>query len=139
MFPSYFSLLSPEESEMVVVEVERMLRLAEQCLERAKSFIGKSADPPDLSDSVSAPSVCPLGLSEPCQTASTAPSNTAPNTASNMGKLLFLCQKPHTLQTVHSIGFTNQQSLIQSESNSFLSLCFCSHSCSNRLAHGHRT
>uniref|UniRef100_A0A3Q0S3D9 VPS9 domain containing 1 n=1 Tax=Amphilophus citrinellus TaxID=61819 RepID=A0A3Q0S3D9_AMPCI len=33
---------------MVAVEVERMLTLAEQCLERAKSFIGKNADPPDL-------------------------------------------------------------------------------------------
>uniref|UniRef100_A0A3Q3QKK1 VPS9 domain-containing protein n=1 Tax=Monopterus albus TaxID=43700 RepID=A0A3Q3QKK1_MONAL len=31
---------------MVAVEVERMLRLAEQCLERAKSFIGKNTDPP---------------------------------------------------------------------------------------------
>uniref|UniRef100_A0A8C4HE15 VPS9 domain containing 1 n=1 Tax=Dicentrarchus labrax TaxID=13489 RepID=A0A8C4HE15_DICLA len=41
---------------IVAVEVERMLRLAEQCLERAKSFIGKSADPPDLSASVSASS-----------------------------------------------------------------------------------
>uniref|UniRef100_A0A7N8WTG0 VPS9 domain containing 1 n=1 Tax=Mastacembelus armatus TaxID=205130 RepID=A0A7N8WTG0_9TELE len=30
-----------EEKEMLAVEVERMLTLAEQCLERAKSFIGK--------------------------------------------------------------------------------------------------
>ncbi|CAN9498686.1 unnamed protein product [Ophioblennius macclurei] len=29
------------------VEEERMLRLAEQCLERARSFIGKSLDPPE--------------------------------------------------------------------------------------------
>ncbi|XP_074532977.1 VPS9 domain-containing protein 1 [Halichoeres trimaculatus] len=69
---------SQKESEMVVMEVERMLRLAEQCLERAKSFIGKSADPPDLSDSVSTPSVCPLGPSEPRQTAAVTASNTAP-------------------------------------------------------------
>ncbi|XP_072241464.1 VPS9 domain-containing protein 1 [Leuresthes tenuis] len=34
-----------KEKEMIAVEVERMLRLAEQCLERAKSFIGKSPDP----------------------------------------------------------------------------------------------
>uniref|UniRef100_A0A8C6PRS8 VPS9 domain containing 1 n=1 Tax=Nothobranchius furzeri TaxID=105023 RepID=A0A8C6PRS8_NOTFU len=33
--------------ELVVVEVERMLRLAEQCLERAKSSIEKRSDPPD--------------------------------------------------------------------------------------------
>ncbi|XP_044049577.1 VPS9 domain-containing protein 1 isoform X2 [Siniperca chuatsi] len=52
---------------MVAVEVERMLRLAEQCLERAKSFIGKSAEPPDLSASVSA--YCSPGQSEPHQTA----------------------------------------------------------------------
>uniref|UniRef100_UPI0037E7E3B8 VPS9 domain-containing protein 1 n=1 Tax=Semicossyphus pulcher TaxID=241346 RepID=UPI0037E7E3B8 len=67
-----------KESEMVVVEVERMLRLAEQCLERAKSFIGKSADPPDLSDSVSTSYFCPADLSDPCQTAATAPVNTVP-------------------------------------------------------------
>uniref|UniRef100_A0A3B5BDT5 VPS9 domain containing 1 n=1 Tax=Stegastes partitus TaxID=144197 RepID=A0A3B5BDT5_9TELE len=39
---------------MVAVEVERMLRLAEQCLERARSFIGSSADPPDLHVSAAA-------------------------------------------------------------------------------------
>ncbi|XP_034541762.1 VPS9 domain-containing protein 1 [Notolabrus celidotus] len=73
---------SQKESDMVVVEVERMLRLAEQCLERAKSFIGKSADPPDLSDSVCAPSVCPAGLSEPAQTASnTVPPSDSPTDA----------------------------------------------------------
>uniref|UniRef100_A0A669AXJ2 VPS9 domain containing 1 n=1 Tax=Oreochromis niloticus TaxID=8128 RepID=A0A669AXJ2_ORENI len=37
---------------MVSVEVDRMLTLAEQCLERAKSFIGKSTEPPDLSTAV---------------------------------------------------------------------------------------
>ncbi|XP_060933300.1 VPS9 domain-containing protein 1 [Limanda limanda] len=42
-----------EEVVEVVVEVERMLRLAEQCLERAKSFIEKSADPIDLSAAAS--------------------------------------------------------------------------------------
>ncbi|XP_062418937.1 VPS9 domain-containing protein 1 isoform X2 [Pungitius pungitius] len=31
-----------------VVEVERMLRLAEQCLERSKSFLGKRSEPPNL-------------------------------------------------------------------------------------------
>lgn len=36
---------------MVAVEVEKMLRLAEQCLERAKSFIGRREEPPDLSSS----------------------------------------------------------------------------------------
>ncbi|XP_034445159.1 VPS9 domain-containing protein 1 [Hippoglossus hippoglossus] len=53
-----------QEREMVVVEVERMLRLAEQCLERAKSFIQKSADPLDLSASAS----CSTAQSEPHQT-----------------------------------------------------------------------
>ncbi|XP_069384587.1 VPS9 domain-containing protein 1 isoform X2 [Paralichthys olivaceus] len=51
---------------MVVVEVERMLRLAEQCLERAKSFIEKSADPLDLSTSASAS--CSPAHSEPHHT-----------------------------------------------------------------------
>ncbi|XP_077938289.1 VPS9 domain-containing protein 1-like isoform X2 [Gasterosteus aculeatus] len=31
-----------------VVEVERMLRLAEQCLERSKAFVGRRGEPPDL-------------------------------------------------------------------------------------------
>ncbi|XP_054631429.1 VPS9 domain-containing protein 1 isoform X2 [Dunckerocampus dactyliophorus] len=35
-----------EEKEMVGMEVERMLTLAEQCLERARSFVKKTADPP---------------------------------------------------------------------------------------------
>uniref|UniRef100_A0AAQ4QM88 VPS9 domain-containing protein n=2 Tax=Gasterosteus aculeatus aculeatus TaxID=481459 RepID=A0AAQ4QM88_GASAC len=33
-----------------VVEVERMLRLAEQCLERSKAFVGRRGEPPDLLD-----------------------------------------------------------------------------------------
>nr|XP_019967040.1 PREDICTED: VPS9 domain-containing protein 1-like [Paralichthys olivaceus] len=57
---------SQQEREMVVVEVERMLRLAEQCLERAKSFIEKSADPLDLSTSASAS--CSPAHSEPHHT-----------------------------------------------------------------------
>lgn len=52
---------------MVAVEVERMLRLAEQCLERAKSFIGKSTNPPDLPASISTFSPCSSGQSEPHQ------------------------------------------------------------------------
>lgn len=46
---SYISqaLLQEENKEMVEVEVERMLRLAEQCLDRAKSFIGNRSDPAD--------------------------------------------------------------------------------------------
>lgn len=66
---------SQKESEMVVVEVERMLRLAEQCLERAKSFIGKSAEPPDTSFSAS--SSCPPSQSQPSQTAVPSAANTA--------------------------------------------------------------
>uniref|UniRef100_A0A7N6FL28 VPS9 domain-containing protein n=1 Tax=Anabas testudineus TaxID=64144 RepID=A0A7N6FL28_ANATE len=42
-----------EERDMVAVEEERMLRLAEQCLERAKSFMGKSTAPLDVSISSS--------------------------------------------------------------------------------------
>lgn len=39
---------------MVAVEIERMLRLAEQCLDRAKSFIEKSSEPLDPTTSTSA-------------------------------------------------------------------------------------
>ncbi|XP_022624252.1 VPS9 domain-containing protein 1 [Seriola dumerili] len=60
---------SQKDREMVAVEVERMLRLAEQCLERAKSFIEKSTDPPDLSASASPSSSCSPAQSEPHQTA----------------------------------------------------------------------
>ncbi|XP_039989025.1 VPS9 domain-containing protein 1 isoform X2 [Xiphias gladius] len=59
---------SQKEREMVAVEVERMLRLAEQCLERAKSFIEKSTEPPDLSASDSASSSCSPAQPEPHQT-----------------------------------------------------------------------
>jgi len=62
---------------MIAVEVERMLRLAEQCLERAKSFIGKSSDPPDLPTSASSPGS--PGQSAPHQTAP-LPAVTALNT-----------------------------------------------------------
>lgn len=64
---------------MVAVEVERMLRLAEQCLERAKSFVGKSTDPPDLSASIPTSSSCSLGQSEPFPTV-VLPAATAANT-----------------------------------------------------------
>ncbi|XP_049928591.1 VPS9 domain-containing protein 1 [Epinephelus moara] len=78
-----------EERIMVAVDVERMLRLAEQCLERAKSFIGKRADPPDLPASVSA--TCSPGQSEPHQTAvvpAASAANTVPpsHTAVNAGR-----------------------------------------------------
>ncbi|KAM7002400.1 VPS9 domain-containing protein 1 isoform 1-T1 [Tautogolabrus adspersus] len=55
-----------------------MLRLAEQCLERAKSFMGKSADTITHSDCVSTPPVCPPSLSEACQTAAASALNTIP-------------------------------------------------------------
>lgn len=45
---------------MVGVEVERMLRLAEQCLERAKSSIQQRSDPPDLPTSTSTGQLEPL-------------------------------------------------------------------------------
>nr|XP_020468347.1 VPS9 domain-containing protein 1 [Monopterus albus] len=70
---------SQNEREMVAVEVERMLRLAEQCLERAKSFIGKNTDPPRLSASGAASSFCSPGQSEPHETA-VLPAAIAPNT-----------------------------------------------------------
>ncbi|MEQ2195530.1 hypothetical protein XENOCAPTIV_014258, partial [Xenoophorus captivus] len=57
-------LLQQEKKEMV--EVERMLRLAEQCLERAKSFLGKHSDPADLPTSPYCSSL--VGQSEPVQT-----------------------------------------------------------------------
>ncbi|XP_062277417.1 VPS9 domain-containing protein 1 [Scomber scombrus] len=72
---------SQNEKEMVAVEGERMLRLAEQCLERAKSFIGKSAEPPELSASAPASSCLSPGQSQPDQTAvppGTVITNTVP-------------------------------------------------------------
>uniref|UniRef100_A0A8C2WPM7 VPS9 domain containing 1 n=1 Tax=Cyclopterus lumpus TaxID=8103 RepID=A0A8C2WPM7_CYCLU len=53
-----------------VVEVERMLRLAEQCLERSKSFVGKRAAPPTNDESVTAaPSETPVQVtSSPAKT-----------------------------------------------------------------------
>ncbi|XP_042268025.1 VPS9 domain-containing protein 1 isoform X2 [Thunnus maccoyii] len=72
---------SQKEKEMVAVEGERMLRLAEQCLERAKSFIGKNADPPDLSASASTSSCWSPGQSQPHQTTVLPPAvatNTVP-------------------------------------------------------------
>ncbi|XP_050929595.1 VPS9 domain-containing protein 1 isoform X3 [Lates calcarifer] len=63
-----------------MVAVERMLRLAEQCLERAKSFIERNRpDPPDFSSSASASSSCSPGQSEPHQSA-VLPITTAANT-----------------------------------------------------------
>uniref|UniRef100_A0A665WQ97 VPS9 domain-containing protein n=1 Tax=Echeneis naucrates TaxID=173247 RepID=A0A665WQ97_ECHNA len=55
---------------MAAVEVGRMLRLAEQCLERAKSFIEKNAGPNEASASVSASSSgSPAQTAKPHQTA----------------------------------------------------------------------
>uniref|UniRef100_A0A1A7X6J8 VPS9 domain containing 1 n=1 Tax=Iconisemion striatum TaxID=60296 RepID=A0A1A7X6J8_9TELE len=62
-----------KEKEMVVVEVERMLRLAEQCLERAKSSIEKRSDPPDLPASTPP---CSAGLSQNCPTTGFPTENT---------------------------------------------------------------
>lgn len=78
VFFFFFSAPASEEREMDAVEVERMLRLAEQCLERAKSFIGKNADPPDPA-SISASSSCSPGQSELYQTA-VLPATTASST-----------------------------------------------------------
>lgn len=74
---NYISHALLEETGSQTSEVERMLRLAEQCLERAKSFIGKSTEPPDLSASVSAS--CSPEQSEPHQTA-VLPAANAENT-----------------------------------------------------------
>ncbi|KAM9569185.1 VPS9 domain-containing protein 1-like isoform 1-T1 [Salvelinus alpinus] len=46
---------SRKEEEMVAVEVEKMLRLAEQCLERVKSFVGKRDEPPTPPSSTTTP------------------------------------------------------------------------------------
>ncbi|TKS73100.1 VPS9 domain-containing protein 1 [Collichthys lucidus] len=70
--------VSQKDRDMVAMEVERMLRLAEQCLERAKSFIGKNADPPDLSASVSTSTSCSYGQSEPQTAPNTAPPSDTP-------------------------------------------------------------
>lgn len=70
----FLSVPATEERDMVAVEEERMLRLAEQCLERAKSFMGKSTAPLDVSISSSSSP----GQSRPHQTA-VLPCATAPN------------------------------------------------------------
>lgn len=77
VFPIF--LFSIEESEMVAVEGERMLRLAEQCLERAKSFIGKRADPPELSTSISVSSASSLVQPGPQQSNVLPSANTGRN------------------------------------------------------------
>lgn len=59
------SVLATEDREHVSVEVERMLRLAEQCLERAKSFIGKSVEASDRTTAVSPASSSSPGQPEP--------------------------------------------------------------------------
>lgn len=64
---------------MVAVEVERMLRLAEQCLERAKSFIEKRADPPDPSTSIPASSSCSPVQSEAVESSVLPSANTGEN------------------------------------------------------------
>ncbi|KAF3854331.1 hypothetical protein F7725_022386 [Dissostichus mawsoni] len=69
---------SQNDGEVVAVEVGRMLRLAEQCLERVKSFIGKRAD---LSASGSAPFSSSPGQSEPNQTAVLTDTTANPVTA----------------------------------------------------------
>lgn len=71
--------LASEDREMVAVEVERMLRLAEQCLERAKSFIGGRDEPPGLS--APTPSSCSAVQSEtPNHTNTVLPAAPAANT-----------------------------------------------------------
>lgn len=70
---------SQKEREMNL-EVERMLRLAEQCLERAKSFIEKTTDPHVPYASPSAASACSLGQSETTQPV-LPPTTTAGNIA----------------------------------------------------------
>ncbi|KAJ0069209.1 hypothetical protein NL108_003144, partial [Boleophthalmus pectinirostris] len=59
-------------------EVERMLRLAEQCLERAKSFIEKSTEPPAQTPTPCASSVGQSESTQPSITPVTmSPSNTS--------------------------------------------------------------
>lgn len=68
---------------MVAVEMKRMLRLAEQCLERAKSFIENHFDPPDLP--TSSPSLPLPSLSEPNQ-----PPVSPAASAANIGEYVLL-------------------------------------------------
>ncbi|XP_035252264.1 VPS9 domain-containing protein 1 isoform X1 [Anguilla anguilla] len=60
--------LSNPDREMVPVEVERMLRLAEQCLERLKSFVGKRGDLP-TSAPAQAPTPTPTSAAPPISSA----------------------------------------------------------------------
>ncbi|XP_072554670.1 VPS9 domain-containing protein 1 isoform X1 [Paramormyrops kingsleyae] len=48
-----------KQAEMVPLEVDKMLRLAEQCLERVKSFAGKKLDVTAESSPTSGPHLCP--------------------------------------------------------------------------------
>ncbi|XP_020790788.2 VPS9 domain-containing protein 1 isoform X1 [Boleophthalmus pectinirostris] len=57
-------------------EVERMLRLAEQCLERAKSFIEKSTEPPAQTPTPCASSVGQSESTQPSITPVTSAANT---------------------------------------------------------------
>lgn len=63
----------------MAVEGERMLRLAEQCMERAKSFIGKRAAPPDPSTSIPVSSASSPVQSEPQQSNVLPSANTGKN------------------------------------------------------------
>ncbi|CAB1313922.1 unnamed protein product, partial [Coregonus sp. 'balchen'] len=67
------------KGEMVAVEVEKMLRLAEQCLERAKSsFIGRRDDPPT-----------PTSYTTPTNSAALSLTTTlAPSVAVSPGKIV---------------------------------------------------
>ncbi|XP_051916830.1 VPS9 domain-containing protein 1 isoform X2 [Hippocampus zosterae] len=65
-----------EEKEMLTTDMERMLTLAEQCLERAKSFLKKTADPFGLA--------CPSYISSSdsdCHQTADLPVKTINNTA----------------------------------------------------------
>lgn len=87
---------------MVAVEVERMLRLAEQCLERAKSFIEKTTDPPDPSAAASPSSSCSPAQPEHPQT-DALPATTAANTGDYIGPSSLLLKKKQTTLNVQAV------------------------------------
>lgn len=90
------------------LEVERMLRLAEQCLERAKSFIEKTTDPHVPYASPSAASACSLGQSETTQPVlppTTTAGNIGQSSASNQEGLF----NPHKAQSLPTWSHKSKQ------------------------------
>ncbi|XP_061878370.1 VPS9 domain-containing protein 1 isoform X1 [Entelurus aequoreus] len=100
------------EKDMVQPKVERMLTLAEQCLERARSFLNKTADPSALSASgssslsTSQSSCCPVATVINAATSSSeqeesSPTNTCRHPGDDRVRSPFL--PPHVFQRLQTV------------------------------------